>query len=149
MRLPQSDELPFVGAGDRILVALAQETQVVGVLQLVDRAGIASELTKVKLQGADILIAAMLKLDLALALDGGDHRGSRDGQRDDGKSQHEQNRQQNVAALWFFLAAAPMSPMPADLREVECQLAVRGMVWRLLLSASSISTELLVMRMTR
>src|SRR5437868_3024491 len=115
MRLSQSDELPFVGAGDRVLIALAQEAKIVGVLQLVDGAGIASELAKIKLQSADILIAAMLKLDLALALDGGDHRRSRGGQRDDGERQHKQHRQQNITAFWPLLPAAPLTLIPVDL----------------------------------
>src|SRR5207302_6353713 len=57
--LAEVDDAPLVAASDRVLVALAQEAQVVGVLQLLDPRRIAPELFVKALDAARVLRAAM------------------------------------------------------------------------------------------
>jgi hypothetical protein len=61
------DELPVGLAGHRVNVALTQETDVAGLLQLIDGAGIVTVLDVVLPDGADVLVATVNGFDLTLA----------------------------------------------------------------------------------
>src|SRR5690242_11806729 len=62
------DEPPFVFPGERIGIAAPQETDVVGVFQLLDRSWIGLKFPEIELDGALILLAALDEQLFAVAL---------------------------------------------------------------------------------
>ena len=70
---------PVIFASHRIFVALTQEAHVVGVFQLLDAGGVASEPPVITTNGARILVPAVNKFVFLVPLErslGGGHRGS-------------------------------------------------------------------------
>ncbi len=81
--LADGDDGEVVLAGDGVGVALAEEADVVGVFELVERAGVAAELAVVELDGADVLVAAVDGFDFLFAAEvAGEARGG-DGEQDE------------------------------------------------------------------
>src|ERR1051326_953760 len=130
------EELPLSILCHRVGIFLAEEAEIVGVLELLDRGGIASELSIEALDSAGILGAAVDHFNLAIPL--GLLRNAR-GDRSNSEhhqGHHEDEDHQHVAAL-------AGTGCRRDTHE-DLQPAVRGIVCRLLPSRSSISTELLL-----
>ncbi len=93
------DQPPVVLAGERVEVFFAQEALVVGLFQLLDRAGIVLELLIVDADGAGVLLGAVLSFELAVALDvhGDARRGDRQGEQQQ-EDEHD-DADQHVAGL--------------------------------------------------
>lgn len=93
------DDAPVVLAGDGIGVAFAQEADIIRVHQLIDRRGVCPELAVIKLDRALILLTAMHKLDLLVALDRcGDARCSHR-QGNEHERRKEEHKKQQESAL--------------------------------------------------
>jgi hypothetical protein len=96
MRFAQVNDLPIILARHGVDVTLAQEANIVRVLELADGRRVASELFVIELDRPLVLQAAMDELILLVALNiRGDARGS-DGQRDQNQHRHEDDREQDV-----------------------------------------------------
>ena len=96
------DQPPLILAGDRVSVLASQEADVVGVLKIVYRVGIASELAVVELNGANVLVSAMDEFVFAVALDLSADSGNASSQRDDDQSDRKNSGDEEEAA--FFVA---------------------------------------------
>jgi hypothetical protein len=97
VRLAKKDGLPVGLASERIGVLLAEEAELVGLDQLVDRGRIGSEFLVVKLESALVLLSAVDRLQLFVALDGHGDLGRGDGQTDKHDHRHKNHHQENVA----------------------------------------------------
>ena len=92
--------LPILFAGRRVRILLAQEANVVGALeQRIDVGRIGPEFLVVHPDPADVLLAAMHRLDFAVALNLFGNPGQGDGQRDRQQSHQEDDRNQHIALL--------------------------------------------------
>jgi hypothetical protein len=85
---------PIVFAGHGIQVALAQESKVVGLDQLVDAIGIAPHLRVETLNRAGILLSPMNGFDLFISANGSCNFWRRDGQRQRDQQNHEEDAEQ-------------------------------------------------------
>jgi hypothetical protein len=106
VRLPEVHRLPVVLASQRVGISLTQEAHLIRFHQLIDRRRIGSEFLVVELQGALVLLPAMDRLHLFVALDGyGDlRRGNRQANQQDHREKN--NRQQNISLLAFGFSIA-------------------------------------------
>ena len=95
--LAHMDQPPVVLARDWILVALAQEANLVRVLELLDVRGIRAELLVVELDRALVLQSARHRLPLLVALDLFRYLGRSHRQRQQHQEDHHQHGQQQVA----------------------------------------------------
>src|SRR5258708_3604094 len=84
---------------DRIFVALAQKTELVGIFEILKFRRIASEFLVVGANGPRILDTAVDHLLFAIALDVEGDRGHDDAGRNDHQSDDQQQDQQDVALL--------------------------------------------------
>jgi len=92
------DGLPLVFSGRGVNVLLAQKADVVGAFdQGVNGRRIVAEFLVVKLEGADILLAAVHCFDFAVALDLLNDIGHGNAHGYDEQSQQENDRDQNVS----------------------------------------------------
>src|SRR5579863_5678110 len=88
-----------VFVGDGIFVTLAQESLIVGALQILNLGGITAELLIIAANRARILHSAMNHFLFAVTLDLECHRLHHRGGGDDHQRNHEQQRQQNITPL--------------------------------------------------
>ena len=99
MRLPVVHRLPVFLAGQRILIALAQVANIVGLHQLIEGGRVRSELLVIKLEGPLELLSAMDRLHVPVALNRRGDLWNGDRQTDQHEERQEENPQQHVSGL--------------------------------------------------
>ena len=98
--LPYRDQLPVVFASHRVDVVLAEELLIIRLFEGGHRAWIALELLVIHPNAANVLVGAVLRLDLPFALELHGHlRGS-----DRKGKQHHENKQQHPDQEVAFVA---------------------------------------------
>jgi hypothetical protein len=93
------NETPVVFPGDRIEIALAQETLIVSLDELVDGVGVAAVFFVVDLDGAGVLFPPVYGFDFLIAAQVFRHSGRCYGEREQNQHQHEENAEQQKPVL--------------------------------------------------